>query len=93
MTLLLLITLCACTTKTITKIKYLTIPDKYLVCMGFSNVDISMESISEAKKGNYKLLSIEQAKIYTDAKRFHDNQCVRNAESAREYQKRMSEDV
>lgn len=61
--------------------------------MGFPKAVLSIESQEKAKQGNYKAISIEQAKIYIEAKIFHNKQCVRNAKSAREYQTRMQNDL
>ena len=89
MTALLLITLSACSTKTITKTEYLTIPLELLQCKSIPRADISGKAYESSSNGDYKLLAIE---LVEDRKLIVEpiaKECELNARKAREYQESM----
>lgn len=86
---LLLISLCSCSAKPTTKIKLLSIPDKYLQCEKLPNAIISDEAQELASTGNYRLFSVEMVEDRVLLVEGWHNKCVTNARLAREYQNRM----
>ena len=63
--LLLLLTLCGCSTKTRTE--YLTIPERYLECDRLEYKAISGKAQEDAGQGNYKLFAIEILEVSKEA--------------------------
>jgi len=89
MTALLLITLSACSTKTIIKTEYLTIPLELLQCKSIPRADISDKAYENSSNGDYKLLAIE---LVEDRKLIVEpiaKECELNTRKAREYQESM----
>lgn len=85
LTLILLLGLQGCTTKTITEYKYLEIPSKYLQCEG---VKESFKPSEAAYSGDLKLYLIEYT-AYTLKVESKLEACERTAASAREYQEKV----
>ena len=81
--------LCACSTKTITKIEYITIPEKYLQCDKIPKPRITKDAQTRADTGDFKLFAIELVEDRMFVAEPWHNECVRNAKSARDYQNQM----
>jgi hypothetical protein len=67
----------ACTTKTVIKLKPIEIPTKYLDACIDPKFQPTQEAVNKAKNGNYKFLSIEQAK-HSKAQTKEIERCDRN---------------
>lgn len=79
----LLLTLSACSTKTIVKTEYLSVPDKYLNGCSYGEFKPSDEAM-----GSYKLYAIELTE-YAMVLKSEIDRCNKNDESARQYQQEM----
>ena len=89
MTALLLITLSACSTRTIIKTEYLTIPLELLQCKSIPHADISDKAYEKSSNGDYKLLATELVQDRVQVAEPINMECEINARKAREYQKAM----
>ena len=85
---MLLLTLSACSTKTVIKTEYRIIPKEFLQCDNQELFLPSDESYEDAELGDFKLLSVE---IGQELKLLEIDYlgCVNNASNARAYQDRM----
>lgn len=81
----------ACTTKTVTKIKLIDIPAKYLVGCENPNFETSKQAIDAAKSGDYKQLSIDQA-VHSQKQEKEIARCNKNIEDLKDYQKELNND-
>lgn len=85
----LLLTLSACSTKTIVKTEHLTIPDKYLNGCSYGSFNPSEEAQEDASlRKDYKLFAIELTQ-YSLTLQAEIDRCNKNDESARRYQQEM----
>jgi hypothetical protein len=81
----------ACTTKTVTKIKLIDIPAKYLAGCENPNFETSKQAIDAAKSGDYKQFSIDQA-VHSQKQEKEINKCNQNILDLKKYQKRLKAD-
>jgi len=81
----------ACTTKTVTKIKLIDIPPKYLVGCENPNFETSKQAIDAAKRGDYKQFSIDQA-VHSKKQEKEIARCNQNIQDLKEYQKGLKND-
>lgn len=88
---LLLLSLSGCSTRTVTEIKYITIPDVYLYCSYLSEPNISDEAFEDVEQGDYKRLSLELTQDRFRMEREH-NECVNNMEAIYKYQEKILKD-
>ena len=73
------------------KIKYLSLPTKYLKCEELPEFTPSQSAINNANGGDFKLFTIELVEDKVNIILPWHNKCVINAKSAIEYQSRMNE--
>jgi hypothetical protein len=78
----------ACTTKTVTKIKLIDIPPKYLVGCENPNFETSKQAIDAAKNGDYKQFSIDQA-VHSKKQEKEITRCDKNIQDLIKYQEEL----
>lgn len=83
------IILLGCSTKTVTKIKPLQIPAKYLQCDDYEKFTPSHIAEKSARRGAYRLFAIELAE-HNVALRDIIDKCRINLKSAKDYQNSMT---